>query len=95
MSCNIHFKSVEKLVCGHSYFTTSPESLLVKKRNDLHTEAVQYKVGFWQSEYCILGGEASEVGDSRGEVGGDTCSDVGDSGDGNACFIGDTGGDLL
>jgi len=54
-------KSVEKLVCGHSYFTTSPESLLVKKRVDLHKEAEQYKVGFWQSEYCILGENAGEI----------------------------------
>ena len=54
-------KSVEKLVCGHSYFTTSPESLLVKKRNDLHREAELYKVGYWQSEYCILGDNAGEI----------------------------------
>ena len=56
-----NLKSVEKLVCGHSYFTTSPESLLIKKRNDLHTEAEQYKVGYWQSEYCILGENAGEI----------------------------------
>ena len=54
-------KSVEKLVCGHSYFTTSPESLLVKKRNDLHAEAEQYQLGYWQSEYCILGENAGEI----------------------------------
>lgn len=56
-----NLKAVEKLVCGHSYFTTSPESLLVKKRKDLHTVAEQYKVGFWQSEYCILGENAGEI----------------------------------
>ncbi len=54
-------KAVEKLVCGHSYFTTSPESLLIKKREDLHKEAEQYKLGFWQSEYCILGDNAGEI----------------------------------
>ena len=54
-------KSVEKLVCGHSYFTTSPESLLIKKRHDLHSEAEQYQVGYWQSEYCILGENAGEI----------------------------------
>lgn len=56
-----NLKSVEHLVCGHSYFTTSPETLLVQKRKDLHSEAELYKVGFWQSEYCILGENAGEI----------------------------------
>jgi hypothetical protein len=30
-----NLKSVEKIICGHSYFTTSPNSQLLKKRMDL------------------------------------------------------------
>jgi hypothetical protein len=56
-----NLKSVEKLVAGHSYFTTSPESLLVQKRKDLQLEAEKYQVDFWQSEYCILGDNAGEI----------------------------------
>lgn len=64
-----NLKSVENLVCGHSYFTTSPESLLVQKRKDLHLEAEQYKVGFWQSEYCILGENAGEIKGGGADMG--------------------------
>jgi len=52
---------VEKAVAGHSYFTTSPTSVLIQKRKELQAEASKHGVIFWQSEYCILGDNAGEI----------------------------------
>ena len=56
-----NLKSVEKIICGHSYFTTSPETELVKKRMDLGNKIKQKNINYWQSEYCILGDNAGEI----------------------------------
>jgi len=53
--------SVEKVVAGHSYFTTSPAAQLIQKRQDLQHETAKHGVNFWQSEYCILGDNAGEI----------------------------------
>ncbi|CCH02661.1 beta-glycosidase [Fibrella aestuarina BUZ 2] len=53
--------NVEKLVCGHSYFTTSPPSQLRSVRQQLGAKLKQVGVGFWQSEYCVLGDNAGEI----------------------------------
>lgn len=53
--------SVEKVVAGHSYFTTSPAAQLIQKRKELHEEATKHGVNFWQSEYCILGDNSGEI----------------------------------
>jgi hypothetical protein len=53
--------SLEKVVAGHSYFTTSPSAQLIQKRTELQAEAAKYGIDFWQSEYCILGDNAGEI----------------------------------
>lgn len=56
-----NLKSVESLICGHSYFTTSPSTQLIKKRQDLGDKIKQHNIPYWQSEYCILGDNAGEI----------------------------------
>ena len=56
-----NLKSVEKIIAGHSYFTTSPNTELVKKRMDLSERIKQFSLGYWQSEFCILGDNAGEL----------------------------------
>ena len=53
--------SVEQVISGHSYFTTSPTSRLVDTRQALSKKAQAAHVNFWQSEYCILGDNAGEI----------------------------------
>lgn len=61
--------SVEKVVAGHSYFTTSPNAQLIEKRKELQAEAGKFGVGFWQSEYCILGDNAGEIKGNGADLG--------------------------
>lgn len=56
--------TVEPLVCGHSYFTTSPGGRLTKVRNDLAAALQKANIGFWQSEYCVLGDNDGEINGS-------------------------------
>ncbi len=45
-------------LCGHSYFTDTPETGLVVKRKGLAEELSQYSnLEYWMTEYCILGDE--------------------------------------
>lgn len=56
--------NVERLICGHSYFTTSPIRKLQTVRQSLATKLNQAKVSFWQSEYCVLGDNEGEINGS-------------------------------
>lgn len=57
--------SVENVIMGHGYFTTSPYSAAVQVRDKLHNKVKQVNgLKLWQSEYCILG-------DNNGEINGD------------------------
>ena len=53
--------TVERVISGHSYFTTSPTSRLIDTRQALSKKAQAVHVDFWQSEYCILGDNAGEI----------------------------------
>ncbi|MCP9753858.1 glycoside hydrolase [Lacihabitans sp. CCS-44] len=64
-----NLKSVEKIICGHSYFTTSPNEELVKKRMDLGQKIQQHNINYWQSEYCVLGDNAGEINGSGMDLG--------------------------
>ncbi len=45
-------------LCGHSYFTDTPETGLVVKRKQLAEKLLQYSnLEYWMTEYCILGDE--------------------------------------
>ncbi|MEZ0539382.1 glycoside hydrolase [Fibrella arboris] len=61
--------NVEKLVCGHSYFTTSPARKLHAVRQQLAGKLQQTGVGFWQSEYCVLGDNDGEINGNRRDLG--------------------------
>ncbi|UAJ13572.1 glycoside hydrolase [Aquirufa lenticrescens] len=56
-----NLSTVERVISGHSYFTTSPSSKLVSTRQELHKKAKAANIDFWQSEYCILGDNAGEI----------------------------------
>lgn len=64
-----NLKSVEKMICGHSYFTTSPNEELVKKRMELGQKIQQHNIDYWQSEYCVLGENAGEINGSGMDLG--------------------------
>lgn len=61
--------TVEPLVSGHSYFTTSPVSRLKSVRNDLAAALRKANVAFWQSEYCVLGDNDGEINGSGRDLG--------------------------
>jgi O-glycosyl hydrolase len=63
-------KSVSKTITAHSYFTTSPMATAVKMRKMLaDTVATIPGLNFWQSEYCILGGNAGEIDGGKRDLG--------------------------
>ncbi|WP_375446044.1 glycoside hydrolase [uncultured Fibrella sp.] len=61
--------NVEKLVCGHSYFTTSPAEKLQATRQQLATKLKQTGVDFWQSEYCVLSDNEGEINGNDRDLG--------------------------
>lgn len=61
--------NVEKLVSGHSYFTTSPVKELHTVRQQLADTLRKTGVGFWQSEYCVLGDNAGEINGGGRDLG--------------------------
>lgn len=61
--------NVERLVSGHSYFTTSPIRLLRSTRQQLGDKLKQTGVGFWQSEYCVLGDNDGEINGGGRDLG--------------------------
>lgn len=56
-----NLKSVENLICGHSYFSTSPNNKLIQKRQELGAKIKKHHLNYWQSEYCVLGDNAGEI----------------------------------
>lgn len=58
----IGLKHVEKLITGHSYFTTWPVSKLNETREILRDKLDEAEgLSYWQSEFCILE-ESPEIG---------------------------------
>lgn len=49
--------NVDRIISGHSYFTTAPVATLKEVRTNVAAKVKQATVPieFWQSEYCILG----------------------------------------
>ncbi len=64
--------SVEKIIAGHSYFTTSPANELTKTRESLLEKVKEYQLDYWQSEYCVLGDNAGEINGNRMDLGMET-----------------------
>ncbi|QDK80480.1 xylanase [Spirosoma sp. KCTC 42546] len=62
--------NLTKAVSAHSYFTTSPYNIAVQKRNQLATSVSDVpNLGYWMSEYCILGDNSGEINGSGRELG--------------------------
>jgi hypothetical protein len=61
--------AVERVISGHSYFTTSPASKLISTRQELTKKVKKANLDFWQSEYCILGDNAGEITGSGVDLG--------------------------
>ncbi|MBO0947984.1 glycoside hydrolase [Fibrella forsythiae] len=61
--------NVERLVSGHSYFTTSPTEKLRSIRETLAGKLQQTGVAFWQSEYCVLGDNDGEIDGNGRDLG--------------------------
>ena len=53
------------LISGHSYWTTTPLNMLRDYRLQLRDTLDKYKVGFWQTETCIMGND-EEIGGGHG-----------------------------
>jgi len=61
---------VAPIIAGHSYFTTSPQAQAVATRQQLAAKVASVsKLGFWQSEYCILGDNAGEINGGPRDLG--------------------------
>ncbi|MBW8687137.1 glycoside hydrolase family 30 protein [Chitinophaga rhizophila] len=62
--------NVSRTIAGHSYFTTSPASVAVSTREAVaKSVAAVPGLGFWQSEYCILGDNAGEINGNKRDYG--------------------------
>ncbi|MEP7106467.1 MAG: glycoside hydrolase [Ferruginibacter sp.] len=61
---------VSRTIAAHSYFTTSPISSAIAIRTKINDSISQIKdLGFWQSEYCILGDNAGEINGKKKDLG--------------------------
>ncbi|TXD77144.1 glycoside hydrolase [Algoriphagus ratkowskyi] len=55
-------KHVSKSISAHSYFSTSPFASAISQRESLRTALNTIEgLGYWMSEYCILGDNAGEI----------------------------------
>lgn len=61
------FTHVDKVISGHSYFTSAPVETLRTVRQNVFTaiSASTVPLEFWQSEYCILGGQEEVVPEGK------------------------------
>ncbi|PSL49908.1 O-glycosyl hydrolase [Chitinophaga niastensis] len=64
-----HLPAVYHGIAAHSYFTTSPADTAVAIRKRL--AAALNGLEFWQSEYCILGGNEGEINGDKVDTGMD------------------------
>lgn len=63
---------VSRTIAAHSYFTTSPLSKAIALRTKIRDSISQIKdLGYWQSEYCILGDNAGEINGNKKDLGMD------------------------
>jgi O-glycosyl hydrolase len=61
------FSHVDKIISGHSYFTSAPVQTLTDVRNKVANKiaAASLPLEFWQSEYCILGDQEEVPGSGK------------------------------
>lgn len=58
-----NFLNVDKVISGHSYFTTTPPDVMKNTRKTLadQVKTASVPIEFWQSEYCVLGDQEEIV----------------------------------
>jgi len=62
--------SIENVIMGHGYFTTSPFSKAAAIRNKLRDKVAGVKgLKLWQSEYCILGDNSGTINGEHRDLG--------------------------
>ncbi len=67
-----NLSNVSRVISGHSYFTTSPRTASIRTREEVAGHIKSFKgLGFWQSEYCILGDNAGEINGNKRDYGMD------------------------
>lgn len=57
--------NVLRLIGGHTYWTTTPLDKLKEYRQEIAAETRKQGIGFWQTEYCIMGND-TEIGGGGG-----------------------------
>jgi hypothetical protein len=62
-------KNVSKNIDAHSYFTTSPYATAVALRKEVKAKIAEKNIGYWMSEYCILGDNAGEINGNGKDLG--------------------------
>jgi O-glycosyl hydrolase len=60
---------VSKIIYAHSYFTTSPYATAVALRKEVKAKITEKNIGYWMSEYCILGDNAGEINGNGRDLG--------------------------
>ncbi|HEY9044983.1 MAG TPA: glycoside hydrolase [Ohtaekwangia sp.] len=62
-----NLQHVDKMISGHSYFTSAPMETMVQVRKNIAANIQQASVPleFWQSEYCILGDQEEIPGGGK------------------------------
>ncbi|WP_241737981.1 glycoside hydrolase [Hymenobacter polaris] len=61
---------VAPIIAGHSYFTTSPAAAAAVVRRQLAARVAAVPgLSYWQSEYCILGGNEGEINGGPRDLG--------------------------
>ncbi|MCW3078664.1 glycoside hydrolase [Segetibacter sp.] len=60
-----NFKTVPRIVAGHSYFTDVTDSNIVNVRKAVADTAKKYNAAYWQSEYSMLGNGYKEGSKDR------------------------------
>ncbi|MBC7417578.1 MAG: xylanase, partial [Pedobacter sp.] len=64
-----NLSNVKSVIDGHSYFTTSPYAKAVEIRKQLQKKTSANNIGYWMSEYCILGDNDGEIDGNRRDLG--------------------------
>ena len=65
-----NMSNVLPVICGHSYFTTSPLDTIVLKRKALISKIKAFPtLKYWMSEYCILGDNQGEIEGKKRDLG--------------------------
>lgn len=62
-------QNVSKNIDAHSYFTTSPYATAVALRKEVKAKIAEKNIGYWMSEYCILGDNAGEINGNGKDLG--------------------------